>query len=108
VWNCTSEGIHSIAKAVGNALGKHYRRSDEMAFAAYDGREKMIPWRGRDKDGILGIFEPGDGQPVATADTLDQLEREAWAYLGREPSASLILIDAENRIHERLINSSFR
>jgi hypothetical protein len=88
-------------------MREYDRRGDEMAFAAYDGREKMVPRRCRDKAGILGIFDPGEDQPIATADTLDQLERESWAYLGCEPSAILYLTDAEYGIHDILINTKY-
>jgi hypothetical protein len=87
--------------------GRYDQRGDEMVFAAYDGREKRVPGRGRDKAGILGIFDPGEDQPIATAETLDELERESWAFLGREPSAILYLTDAKYRIHDILINTKY-
>lgn len=79
-----------------------------MAFAAYKSRWKDFSFKGRDREaGILGTFDPGEDQPVATADTLAQIELEGWAYLGREPSAILFLTDDEYRIHGTLSNETY-
>ncbi|MCW3097087.1 MAG: hypothetical protein JWL77_2705 [Chthonomonadaceae bacterium] len=81
-----------------------------MAFAAYDGRGRGMKTAYENRDnaaGILGTFHPGEDQPIATADTLDQLEREARAYLGSEPSALLYLTDADYRVRRILVNEKY-
>ncbi len=78
-----------------------------MTFAAYlanDFRSRFSV-EGRDTAaGILGVYDPRGDSPITTAETLEQLEREAWAYLGREPEVTLYLVDADGRVHRIMIN----
>jgi hypothetical protein len=69
-----------------------------MAFS-FEGRDESA--------GILGRLTPGAAVPVAVADTLEQLQREARAYLGDEPAAFLYLVDADGGVRAIVINRKY-
>jgi hypothetical protein len=72
-----------------------------MSFAAYHLRsdEANFTWEGRDvAAGIFGRRVPSEEPPIATAPTLEELEREARAYLGKEPDAHLFWVDGEGNV----------
>ncbi|MEX0938716.1 MAG: hypothetical protein WDZ59_12720 [Pirellulales bacterium] len=78
-----------------------------MTFSAYQARHNEMHFsiEGRDDaSGILGIFNPNEAKPVLTADTLEELEQEARAHLGKEPDAFLYLTDGGRRVHRIMIN----
>lgn len=78
-----------------------------MTFAAYltnDFRSRFSVEGCDTAAGILGVYDPHGDSPVTTAETLEQLEREAWAYLGQEPEVTLYLVDAEGRVRRIMIN----
>jgi hypothetical protein len=81
-----------------------------MTFAAYQARHNGtdFSFEGRDEaTGILGVFRPGEAEPVVTAHTLEELEREARAYLGKEPDAHLYLTDGAGRVYRIMINEKY-
>jgi len=79
-----------------------------MVFTAYVNRNYRLLDQGQDEaTGILGPFDPEKAQPVATADTLNQLELEAWAYLGHEPSATLYLTDTDHHLYHILKSEKY-
>lgn len=70
-----------------------------MTFFAYRQGTGSFTSEGRDESaGILGKRLPSEEPPIATAPTLEELEREAWAYLGKEPDAHLLLTDSEGNV----------
>lgn len=78
-----------------------------MTFAAYQARPEGtdFSFEGRDEAaGVLGTHQLNDTRPVATADTLEELERDARAYLGVEPDAVLYLTDGEGRVRRIMTN----
>lgn len=77
-----------------------------MAYAAYESCHdgKDVSFKERDLTrGILGQFNPR-ADPVAVADTLDELRLKARAHLGEFPDVLLYLVDSENLVHERVLN----
>ncbi len=80
-----------------------------MTYAAYDSHSDKGIYsyyiRG-EPAGVIGKFTPL-GEPIVTADTLEELKLKAKAYLGEEPSAHLYLIDSENRVYDSLINTKY-
>jgi hypothetical protein len=72
-----------------------------MAFAAYRRRsdETAYTWEGRDEAaGIIGRRTPSEEPPFATAQTLEELKQEVWAYLGKHPDAFVYLADSEGNV----------
>lgn len=72
-----------------------------MSFAAYHLRSNEADFTSEGCDeaaGILGKRIPSEEPPIATAPTLEELEREARAYLGKEPDAHLFLVDSEGNV----------
>lgn len=51
----------------------------------------------------LGSFAPGDSLPVSQAETIEDLEAQAYALLGKEPAWLLYLTDDQLRVHRILI-----
>jgi len=70
-----------------------------MAFSAYQARRDGtdFSFEGRDEG-------PSEAPPVVTAHSLEELEREARAHLGKEPDALLYLTDGDGRVHRIMIN----
>jgi hypothetical protein len=78
-----------------------------VTFAAYQARGDGpdFSFEGRDEAaGVLGTLRPADAAPVATAGTLEVLEREAKAHLGSESDAILYLADGGGRVHRIMTN----
>jgi hypothetical protein len=78
-----------------------------MTFAAFQARHDGtdFSFEGRDESaGVLGVFHPREAAPLLTANTLEELEREARAHLGKEPSAYLYLTDDGHRVYRIMIN----
>lgn len=75
-----------------------------VAFQTWDvGTD--FSFEGRDEAArILGTFHPGEVPPVLTANTLDELERETRAYLGKEPNAILYLTDGDGYVYRIMMN----
>jgi hypothetical protein len=78
-----------------------------VTFAAYRARHDGtdFSFEGRDEAvGVLGTRRPSGSRPVATARTLEELEREARAHLGIEPDDVLYLTDGRGRRHRIMTN----
>lgn len=78
-----------------------------MRFAAYEQRSGTRGFsfeRRNDAAGILGSCTLGEVTPVVTACSLEELKREARAYLGTEPDAILYLTDGDCRVYEIVSN----
>jgi hypothetical protein len=80
-----------------------------MTFAAFQARHDGtdFSFEGRNEStGVLGIYYPAESTPVFTANTLEELEREARVHLGKEPSAYLYLTDDGHRVYRIVFNES--
>lgn len=73
-----------------------YKSSPNGTEFRFDGREES--------QGSLGSFAPGDSLPVSQAETIEELEAQAYALLGKEPDWLLYLTDDQLRVHQILIN----
>ena len=74
-----------------------HKSPSEMTGSFFDGRD--------DTTVILGTFNSPTTPPIATADTLDEVRRQALAYLGTDPAASLYLTDSEGHVYDIVINA---
>ncbi len=77
-----------------------------MAYAAYKKQRRGAEFsfeKRSEARGILGTFA-ATTDPIATAETLDELRRKARAYLGDHPDAMLYVVDSESLVHEIMIN----
>ncbi len=75
-------------------------------FAAYrvEVAGKNLSFEGRDAaSGVIGIYSPGDAEPIATAPSLEELVLQSRAYLGNDPDACLYLADGDGRVYQMLI-----
>jgi hypothetical protein len=78
----------------------------KVTFLAYRGG--VISFEGRDEAaGVLGRFTPRNATPMLAADTLEKLEHDAWAYVGKEPDACLYLTDKDDRLYKIILNQQY-
>lgn len=81
-----------------------------LKYSAYQSRNDGTDFSSEGRDaavGIRGRHIHNGATPIATADTLQELQHEARAYLGKVPEASLYLTDADDWIHDTMINEKY-
>ncbi len=67
----------------------------------------LIDYSARDESaGIIGSVE-NLPEPLASAETKEELTEIAYAHLGRHPADSLWLVDSENRLHDIIFNRTY-
>src|SRR4051812_34863180 len=81
-----------------------------LKYAAYQGGNdgKDFSFTGRDESaGIFGTYINRGTSPIAIADTLEELRYRGLAHLGKEPSMTLYLTDADGRVYGWLLNKKY-